>query len=222
MRWLIPPILILLAMGCQHVPFCGSTDDRAYAKEYDLDRPHGRTPMGCKVIFPSWLAVEDRAKVVAGVHSYLTTISDNYPVGEFYWSRLIIFIHDNMDWMVAGYSLRYKVYGWRSGRCLYVAWMSESGAPRVNDPFGVLPHELFHALLQAKYGDSDPTHTKWFPKPEVQDVIKKARASAAPIVLSQESIKAAMAFKYIPWTEPDDYPPMEQIGRMLKAAEGGD
>lgn len=197
-------LAVLLFAGCQHIPFVPSDRDKAFEAEYGIDaRHHGRTSMGSKVIFPVWLATKDRPDTVKCVDSYLVEMKKHYPDLKFYWERLIVFIHDNLDWMIGPYGMAVPVYGWRMGRAVYVAWRSEGQPkrPRKHNPLDVLPHEVMHAILEAKYGDSDPSHKNYFPTDEVKAVIAAAQAAALPVELSKESVDGAVNFEYEPWTK---------------------
>jgi hypothetical protein len=229
--WLIVLLLVFLP-ACQFImPDQRSKEDIAYDKEYDFTRtPIGKTTQGTTVIGPNWLASEDGAETIKNVGDCIRIIDENYRIDvkngqEFPWHKLTVLIHDNLDICVAGYGLRIWCYGWTTNYYIVICWASNEGpsttgleyrTPRNKDPLPALAHEFFHPILAWNYGTADGTHSIFFNTIDVQWAIRQAREGAAPTDLSNESMEAAVAFKYTPWCSPKNESMMGELSRMLR------
>lgn len=213
------PLVLLTMNGCMLLDPVLYPEDakerRAYSKEYDLygehGKQHGYTPIRhIKVYFPRWLDVQDRPLVARMVESYVDEMIEAYPKAGIYdWAKMWVYIHDAVSEKIVRGGLGEPIwcYGWRYGKVIYCPWrpiLNEKGeriATAETDCLMVMPHEATHILSEWE-GAADPNHSGYFLRPEIQNMIKKARENVISCPISQKSKDASLLGTYVPWTTP--------------------
>lgn len=176
------------------------------AAEYDWDRPGDATPQhNVWVIYPDWLATEDRSAVLNVVDAYVTSMHKAYPwcKDNIDWDRFEIFIHDSVDRFVSAPPPCW-CGGWICGYDIAVCW----GVTRskgvlsglaVQNCLPSLPHEFMHAILRERYNAGGH---ELFELSRVKKAIAQAKAESPTITISPQTVADALAFRYNPWTIP--------------------
>lgn len=145
----------------------------AFNREYDLSKPGDVIACGVYVIYPSWLTVGDRQTTKNCIHSY----TKHFPKDKY-----CIFLHDYVGDSIVG--PQGWVRGWRAKKAIFVPWRKLlDGSPARFDPFPTLPYHISSLLCL----HNNP------------DAFRRIRMGASPVLLSDESVKAAKSFRYIPW-----------------------
>lgn len=187
---------------------CATTDflQRRLAAEYDWDRTGGETPIhGLWVIYPVWLAVEDRPVVLRVVDAYVTSMQKAYPWSKdnISWGLFDIFIHDSTDSFV---SAPPPVWcrGWICGYDIAVCWgVVRSGGVisglAVQDCLPALPHEFMHAILRERY---DAYGHELFELSSVKKAISQCKSESPTIIISPQTVTDALEYRYDPWNVP--------------------
>jgi len=213
--------LALLALFVLSVAQCQTHSNKGgWATEYQaFHKPHGYTSFGLGVVFPEWLAEEDRPQVLRLIEAYVGTIDAAYQHKTWVpWEEYTLMLHPAIDHCVdcprqSGiYNKGFKpewVHGFIHDKTIVVTWSPFRDALgnicgiSERDALGVFPHELFHVIFRVQYGDPDAQHTRFFVLPEVQVAIAAAKASAPPIVFSQATQEALARYTYVPWAWPE-------------------
>jgi hypothetical protein len=188
---------------------CGSVDplQLRFEAEYDWDRPGDATPEhNVWVIYPVWLADEDRPTVLRVVDEYVNSMQRAYPWSKdnISWDLFEVFIHNSWESFVSapppawcrGWIYRYKIA---------VAWDVTrdekgklTGLSRQNC-LTALPHEIMHAILRERYGAHGH---ELFKLEEIKEVIAQCKSESPTITIRPETDKGAFAYRYDPWTIP--------------------
>jgi hypothetical protein len=192
------------------------TPDQRLAAEFNWNKYTEETPKhDIPVAFPTWLAREDRPKVLAMVDLYADKTIELYPwAGDnFDFSSYTVWIHDNPGGFVAGSpDSNCWALGWQLGDICAVCWGLATDwrrypvGPATQNILPALIHEWFHAIFQERYAWADPGHYMYYPMPEVRHCLRTAQVFfdnlAPPLMLSDESLWRALHYKYHPWIYP--------------------
>ena len=179
-----------------------------FNSEYDTNRPSAITPTyKIRVIFSPWLIGNaDRQSALYMIDSYIDTIRHEYPWSKkFPFDEYVVFIHPSLDRCVSGPDEDDKVvwcHGWTSGHHIFICWGKQNNIMATQDCLPSLPHEFFHLIFKMQYGFSDRDHTRLFCKQKIKDVIKYAKVRSNKIVLSAETTRVALSYRYDPWNIP--------------------
>jgi hypothetical protein len=215
--YVVPAVMAVIAAGVSYfiwhrrrAKYVGV--EAAYAAEYDFGKSKAVTlGHGLTVYFPKWMRGWDYAGCLSMVDSYLTGMIRAYPAAaDVPWKDVSVYVHDHVgDAIVAGKGLRCWCYGWRLADTVFSPWrpVKDKAGERVGVAetrcLIVLPHEFAHILSEFETGDADAGHTRFFVRPEIMEMIRRARAEAAGCRLSPESQAAALAHEYVPWMTPE-------------------
>lgn len=200
-------LLALVLASCATL----TPEEERFVREYDLDRPSGRTARyGAKVVFPDWLMPCDRKSVLAMVDSNLSILEEIVPWAReaFDFSDLTVVIHNALDCCVSGPPPIW-VKGWRSADMVFVCWRSiRKDGRRVGlaekNCLPSLVHEVLHILGHERDGDPDLSHSTHFRTPRFRAAQTAAKALSRGVELSADTVRAALAFRYRPWAVPLD------------------
>jgi len=165
--------------------------------EYSTDRPAGDLAGAGRLIFPDWLAEEDRNLVLATAESYLAPLRTAFPRAP--WTRLEILVHPAYPFMAP---FRDRVVGCRYGPLVVVSWARlKDGTPREENPFAVLPHETLHWIAATTDRDSRDVAEGGTWMGTVRRLEALAQDQAEPCPLGEASRAGGRGYKYEPWTE---------------------
>jgi len=193
-------VFLLLLNSCCLLP--SYKVDKAFDYEYGTkDRERQVLVSGPSLILPRWLIREDYNQTIDSINKSIENLKIQYSrSSEVDWSKIVILIHDNLDWCMSRFHKKVSGFHDETGLIIITWQPTTEGYPRVNKPFSdLIPHELFHLIFHALYNNGDEKHAIYFP--DVQEIITKVTKEASSIVLSDQSKQNAKNFKYTPWTE---------------------
>jgi len=189
---------------------CTSTWQTRFHAEYNWHKDIYRTPIGIQVAPPTWLAEEDIPVLLEYVDKQVKWLVRAYPWAKnFDFGQYVVWVHESPNAFIAGTPAEHAwARGWAIGKYLVVAWGLERddygrpNGPSLHSLLPALTHEWMHMILQAQYGYADPGHMMYFQSSEVRCAIDLPIMNAAlgdPVELSEATIKAYRAYRYMPW-----------------------
>jgi hypothetical protein len=195
---------------------CAAVDgwEERQAAEFNWDEsPYYTARYDIPVTMPCWLAGEDISKVLSAVDIYYDLVCEFFPVmKEVDPSEYTIHIHDSPGAFWAGHGdTGCWAMGWQVGHHIVVSWswvVDMQFRPNdlaIVDPLGALAHEYLHILFSYERFWADPGHR--FYDDYVLGLLAQISFRAPSVDLSEESIKAARGYRYVPWAiggGPDD------------------
>jgi len=202
-----------LAVSCPQE----DSSPKGFDAEYDLSMPGGCTTCGLHVVYPSWLAVEDRQQVLDLVDAYVTLMGEEYDLEWMPWSKYTLFLHSAIDKCVdrprwtGVVDVTYRpewMHGFVFDTVAVATWSPERDQQgnttgiRWRDALGVLPHELFHLVFWEQYGAHGRDQIEYYALDSVRSAVRHARDNAPLLAFSQQTLENLSHYVYTPWAWP--------------------